>query len=284
MNPMNIEYERFIVAVNANNQGEIYGFGQLRPLATATINTRSTTPTTITTTKYEYYASRDPNKYDSKSNSISPKQLNQDELMEDIWEEFENDDTMEFPNGLASLPWTKEYRQFVKYSKTKRERNEERMKQLEQEEQKLKKKQERKEEENATKVIDWELASIYTVSKWRNQGIGSEIVRKLLAAYTLRNPPPPSPSSTNNSASTTSTSNNNSNNNREGIYLLTLDKTKAWYQSFGFEQVLNVNNDDNNDNNDRMNMIPSTMKMEMMVGNIITAILGEKLICMKLKR
>eukprot|EP01083_Nonionella_stella_P097024 272751_1 len=54
----------------------------------------------------------------------------------------------------------------------------------------------------------WELASVYVLPQYRGQGIGSEVVRRLLLKH--RGPVP-------------------------NVYILTLNTTKKWYQNIGFE-------------------------------------------------
>ncbi|KAL7538902.1 hypothetical protein ACHAXR_009540, partial [Thalassiosira sp. AJA248-18] len=82
----------------------------------------------------------------------------EEDVDEILWEEFE-DDPIEFPNGLASLPWTKEYRA-ASEAATDRLLRRERLLEL----------------ERANRPKLWELSSVYVVPEWRHQGIGSAII------------------------------------------------------------------------------------------------------------
>merc|ERR1711862_828773 len=91
MNPLGIEPNRFIVACDASNENKIYGWAQLRPIGSSV---------------------KDPEQYDALDGSGSIEK----EIYEEIWEDFESEEVA-FPNGFASLPWTKEYREYSKSPK-----------------------------------------------------------------------------------------------------------------------------------------------------------------------
>ena len=65
MNPLNINHERFIVAVNPSNDNDIYGFAQLRALGGRSGST-----------------TRDPNTFDSMPGSSTASAIMKDELNE----------------------------------------------------------------------------------------------------------------------------------------------------------------------------------------------------------
>ena len=135
MNPLGVEPNRFLIAEHPRDG--VVGWGQIKPLGPK-INS---------------------NKYNAQPGSGSIE----DNVDEDVWLEFENDDTVAFPNGFESLPWTKEYRAASEAARRRRQKRE------------LMVGQERM---NSGQI--WELASIYVLPEYRSQGIGSEVVRQLL--------------------------------------------------------------------------------------------------------
>jgi GNAT superfamily N-acetyltransferase len=203
MNPLGIQSKRFIVAVDPMDDTNLYGWAQLRPIG----------PT-----------NRDPNRYNSAPGSGSVEQ----DIDDEIWEEFEKDDA-DFSNGFASLPWTKEYRQMSENASSRRNRRNKLL--------------EKAEEENANGINQiWELASVYVLPKWRNNGIGSELIRRVMKRHI------------------------DLGRSAKDVYLLTLDSTKVWYNRFGFEET---------------NDPPTAMAFEMTAGGIITKLMAEKLVAMQ---
>ena len=203
MNPLGIDSNRFIVACNPSNENEEYGFAQLRPIGTS---------------------KRDANEYDALPGSGSVE----NDIEEEIWDDFEKDET-EFPNGFASLPWTKEYRAYAKASERRRNKRADLIKQAE------------KEEKNGLNQL-WELASVYTLPEWRSKGIGSELIRRIIAKHVLLG------------------------RKEDDVYLLTLDSTKDWYRGFGFEIT---------------NEPPSSMALEIVAGGVLTKLVDSSLVCMR---
>ena len=204
----------------ATAKAEVYGWAQLRPIGPRT---------------------RDPDKFDAPPGSgMTKSQSIQSEIEEEIWEDFESD-PLDVPIGFASLPWTKEYRE---YSQKSQDRREKRMQ------------MENGSNDNVNKSNPddnqlWELASVYVVPEMRRSGIGSELIRRLLAKHIMLE------------------------RRIEDVYLLTLDnnansnsnsKTRDWYGSFGFE----VTEDP-----------PASMALEIAAGGALTRIMGESLISMR---
>ena len=138
MNPLGVEPIRFLIAEHPRDG--VVGWGQIKPLGPK-INS---------------------NKYNAQPGSGSIE----DNVDEDVWLEFENDDTVAFPNGFESLPWTKEYRAASEAARRRRQKRE------------LMVGQERM---NSGQI--WELASIYVLPEYRSQGIGSDVVRQLLKRH-----------------------------------------------------------------------------------------------------
>jgi GNAT superfamily N-acetyltransferase len=168
-------------------------------------------------------AQRDPSLYDSRPGSYN-LELDLDDAM---WDKFEGDETP-VPAGWASLPWTKEYRAFEEASKLRRARREEMVKQRQR-----------------TEVLLWELASVYVEPPYRSQGIGTELVRRVLQRHV------------------------DAGKSKRDVYLLTLATTAKWYaDSFNFEIVPEEE-------------VPAPMSFEMTAGKIITKLIGAKLCCMR---
>ena len=91
----------------------------------------------------------------------------------------------------------------------------------------------------------WELASLAVEDDWQGRGIGSSLVRRLLERQ---------------SATGASLAN---------IYLITLEPTCPFYESLGFRRL------------DEARQIPRQMAFEVRAGEALSALLGNKLICMR---
>ena len=94
----------------------------------------------------------------------------------------------------------------------------------------------------------FELSSVYVDVSYRGQGIGTELVKRVLRKRLLESQKPCLPST---------------------IYCLTLATTVDWYRdNFGFETVPSTD-------------IPAPMALEVTAGNIITKLIGARLCCMR---
>mmetsp|Transcript_17287 Transcript_17287/g.25544 ORF Transcript_17287/g.25544 Transcript_17287/m.25544 type:complete len:245 (-) Transcript_17287:213-947(-) len=137
MNPLGIDSRQFLVA---EEEQQLLGWAQIRPLGTG---------------------KSDPSKFNAAPGSYDAEQDANDVL----WQEFEEDPTP-FPNGWASLPWTKEYQAYQKLIKDGEDRREQILKNAALEEQ-----------------ISWELASVYVQKPHRNRGIGTDLVKRILQRH-----------------------------------------------------------------------------------------------------
>ena len=97
-----------------------------------------------------------------KSIDVQSKLSIEDDIDEEMWQEFEDDET-EFPNGFASLPWTKEYRAASRAA-----------------EERIKQRERKLELELQARPKIWQLSIVYVVPKYRRQGIGSSLVNQVL--------------------------------------------------------------------------------------------------------
>lgn len=202
MNPLHLQPERFIVATTTTNDTPI-GWAQIRPIGTA---------------------KRDPSTYNSKPGSFDVQQDADDTM----WQEFEEEEDTVVPVGLASLPWTKEYKEFANAAKRRRERRAEIV-----------------EREEANMPMLYELASVYVKPEYRRQGIGRELIRRVLQKH------------------------KDAGRSVSNVYLLTLASTVGWYNTwFGFELVP----DDE---------APQQMSFEIAAGKLVTRLIGAKLCCMR---
>ena len=217
MNPLGISHKNNLVVAEDTTTGQRVGWAQIRSLGYAGISATE--------------SSQFEDGEDSDNNSLSRRDVQsklsiEDDVDEIMWQEFEDDPT-EFPNGLASLPWTQEYRAASQAAKDRLQRRE-RMLEI----------------ELAARPKLWELSSVYVAPEWRNNGIGNALVDQVLKQHVTTK------------------------QRGRDIYALTLAKTLSWYEQFGFTEEKNV---------------PTAMKMEMGVGNVITKVLKEDLICIHVK-
>jgi GNAT superfamily N-acetyltransferase len=211
MNPLGIQADRFVVATTTTANDDPVGWAQIRPLGKAQLL-------------------RDPSRFNAPPGSYDIEQ----EVDDAMWDDFENDDSIQVPVGLASLPWTKEYRAMMEAVKDRDQRREE-----------LRARRERE----LTKLQLWELASVYVEPAYRGQGIGTELVRRVLKRHFQQNSNPQAPAN---------------------VYCLTLANTTKWYeQNFGFE-IVSAKKD-----------IPKAMALEVAAGNVITKLIGAQLCCMR---
>jgi N-acetylglutamate synthase-like GNAT family acetyltransferase len=193
--------------VATRQDGNVIGWAQIKPLGALT--------------------TMDPSRFDARPGSYDLEQ----ELDDAMWDDFEKDDSIKVPAGLKSLPWTREYRameESVKGRQKKREKMRvQRAKELQQ--QQL-----------------WELASVYVQNPYRGQGIGTELVKRVLKKRFSEDACLPS-----------------------SIYCLTLATTVDWYRdNFGFEIVSSTD-------------VPAPMALEVTAGSIITKLIGAQLCCMR---
>lgn len=100
-------------------------------------------------------------------------------------------------------------------------------------------------------TVDYvELASLYVLPSYRKKGIGSLIVSELLNRHDI----------------------DCDENRKSQICLLTLAPTVPFYEPFGFRCVEMDGNSEYS--------IPSSMKMEYMLGSLVSKILGNEIVCM----
>lgn len=207
MNPLDIQTDRFIVATTDND--ELIGWAQLKPTGTLMM--------------------QDPARYNSRPGSYDLER----EVDDAMWDDFERDNSIQIPTGLASLPWTKEYQQMQNAARG-RDKRRERIRAVR--------------EKELKSLQLYELSSVYVDPAYRKQGIGSELVRRVLRRRLVEDSSPSLPSC---------------------VYLLTLQTTSGWYQrNFGFE-IVDADN------------IPASMSYEVMAGNVITKLIGAELCCMR---
>lgn len=212
MNPLGVEAGRFIVAIDNNSakgKNTPIGWAQIKPLGKATMQ-------------------RNPKQFNARPGSYDLEK----DLDDAMLDEFENDDSIKVPVGLSSLPWTEEYQEMEEAVRNREKRREEL----------------RASFRNDAKVLQlYELSSVYVEREYRGQGIGTELVRRVVHRR-ITDEPPCAPSN---------------------IYCLTLATTADWYkQNFGMEIVPKTD-------------IPKPMTFEVTAGNIITKLIGAQLVCMQ---
>lgn len=195
--------------VATSSNGDLIGWAQLKPTGSLMI--------------------QDASRYDARPGSYDLER----EVDDAMWDEFEQDNSFQIPTGLASLPWTKEYQHMQNAAGDRQKRRE---------------KIRIAREKDRKGLQLYELSSVYVNPGYRRQGIGKELVRRVLRRRLMEDASPSHPSC---------------------VYLLTLKTTSDWYhQHFAFEIV---------DAGD----IPSSMVFEVMAGNMITKLIGAELCCMR---
>lgn len=127
MNPLGVQGERFLIASTATNPR--VGWAQIRPLP-----------------QREQKIERETDDF--------------------LWDEFEEDMTIQVPVGLQSLPWTKEYREFSQAAAAKRRSRD----------------VVRGEVGKETPTF-FELSSVWVDPNYRRQGIGKSLVRRVLQRH-----------------------------------------------------------------------------------------------------
>lgn len=169
-------------------------------------------------------AQRDPSTYNAKPGSFDVERDADDAM----WQEFEEDENAVVPVGLSSLPWTKEYRAFSEAARKRRERRALLV-----------------EREKAAMPMLFELASVYVSPDYRGQGIGTELIKRVLKRHKDRG------------------------RAMSDVYLLTLATTVNWYyDNFGFAPVPEEE-------------VPQQMSFEIAAGKLVTRLIGAKLVCMR---
>jgi len=88
----------------------------------------------------------------------------------------------------------------------------------------------------------WELSSIFVVESRRGEGVGSAVVRRLLAKHV------------------------EAGRRASDVYLLTLAKTRGWYAGLGFDDAPAV---------------PGALALEVAAGRLVTAAIGEELVVLR---
>jgi GNAT superfamily N-acetyltransferase len=157
MNPIGISHKNnLLVACDGNDSRELIGWAQIRCIGYAEASANSA--------KFEDTEAGSRIRKSSQSRFSIEQDV--DEMM---WEQFEDDPTP-IPTGLASLPWSKEYRGASKAAEDRLARRNKLM---------------QIELDNAPKL--WELSSVYVVPKWRGKGVGTELVRQVLTQQTASN-------------------------------------------------------------------------------------------------
>lgn len=156
MNPnKGISHKNNLIVAEHMPTGERVGWAHIRSLGYAGVST------------YPSQFEDGDDDYALRKDAQSTMKI-EDDVDEIMWQEFE-DDPVDFPNGLASLPWTKEYRA-ASQAATDRLKRRERMMEV----------------ELANRPKLWELSSVYVLKEWRHKGIGSAIVDQVLKQHVTK--------------------------------------------------------------------------------------------------
>jgi len=205
-------------------------------------------------------AGTDPSTFDSAPGSIISTigdDDDDDDVDDVMWEEFEDDPSADFSSWWSTLPWTKEYKAAFHAAEERRER---RAQLLEQEETTRRINNKQQEPPQL-----WELASVYVIPERRSEGIGSDLVRSVLDQHQRQ-----------------------FGRGKEAVYALTLSSTVEWYRSnFGFVQVeeeteTGTGTETETETGGTGGGIPKPMAFEVAVGTVITKLMGNQLVCLRL--
>ena len=148
-NPLDISHKNNLIIAEDITSKERVGIAQIKSLGYAGEGIESTND------KFE----------DDKSSlniDVQSRLSIEDDIDEEMWREFEDEETP-FPNGFASLPWTKEYREASQAASDRIKRRERKL-----------------ELELQARPKIWQLSTVYVVPKYRRQGIGSSLVNQVL--------------------------------------------------------------------------------------------------------
>jgi len=149
INPLDISHKNNLIIAEDIASKERVGLAQIKSLGYAGEGIESTKD------KFDDNSSL-------KSIDVQSRLSIEDDIDEEMWQEFE-EDRVEFPNGFASLPWTKEYRIASRAA-----------------DERIKQREKRLELELQAKPKIWQLSTVYVVPKYRRQGIGSSLVDQVL--------------------------------------------------------------------------------------------------------
>ena len=154
MNPLGISHKNnLLIACDTQNSRELIGWAQIRSIGYLG----------------ESSSNNDRFQDESQSKAAQSRISIEQEVDDMLWEEFEDDPTP-IPNGLASLPWTDEYKAASRAAGNRADRRKELM----------------QTELNEIPKL-WELSSVYVVPNHRGKGVGSELVRQVLQRQCSRN-------------------------------------------------------------------------------------------------
>lgn len=142
---LQVDPNNLLVAETLDDQ-VVVGWAQLRPLG--------------------YAQQGDPRTYDARPGSYDIQAMVDDQM----WQEFEEDESLQVPTGWASLPWTPEYRALEAGIQARKERREELV------EQALR-------EQKATQIPIWQLQQVFVTPAYRGQGIGTTLIQTMFQEY-----------------------------------------------------------------------------------------------------
>ena len=161
MNPLGISHENSLLVAEDAETGERVGWAQIRSLGYAGV-------------------AADPSRFEDDGDGgggslarreVQPRSSIEDDANELLWQDFD-DDPVDFPNGLASLPWTAEYRAASRAA-----------------DERLRRRERLLARELARRPRLWELSSVYVVPARRRAGIGRTLVRRALERHRMTHRP-----------------------------------------------------------------------------------------------
>lgn len=115
---------------------------------------------------------------------------------------------------------------------------------------------------------NWELSSLYVMPDHRGKGVGSELVRRIMAHHVL--------------LSKEESGGHLGHNPAENVYALTLASTVDWYCGLGEHEGADEDDDDMGIGFEVFKgNPPATMGLEVAAGKIITGFMQQELVCLR---
>ena len=164
--PASASDQIIVLAEDSKDKNRLIAWARIQSLGYAIIPDASTTASAPVFEDDDNYNNKYYNTLKQREVVSSVSKVIESDVNEQLWEEFEDDSTP-IPTGLASLPWTSEYRAASKAAANRRERRDE-----------LMEREERFAKRNRPRI--WELTLEFATDKELKQHESDELLQTLL--------------------------------------------------------------------------------------------------------